>query len=115
MQRNGFYLPARKASIITEDYLIGVMEGSLHCPRVDHVRLRNCPRPPLKRVILNKVLKALHEKGLEKNGIDADHVPDKKWLLDVLSTHKPDDEVFSKDYYPPAREKNVEEVKTVDV
>jgi len=32
--RNGFYLPKIKCSIITEDYIYGVLIGNMLCPKV---------------------------------------------------------------------------------
>lgn len=46
--KNGNYLPSIKASMTTEAYLIGVMEGAVWCPRYDAIRLLPCTRPPAK-------------------------------------------------------------------
>jgi hypothetical protein len=46
LQRNGFYLPSLKSSMIRETYLIGLLENRLWCPKVNEIRLGNCPRPP---------------------------------------------------------------------
>ena len=36
-------------------------------------------------------------------GISDDHTPDKAWLLDFISTHVPDSEIFKKNYLPPPK------------
>ena len=32
--RHGYYLPSFKSSIITEDYINGVIEGRIYCPKI---------------------------------------------------------------------------------
>ena len=41
--------------------------------------------------------------------------PDKRWLLNFVSTFRPDDEIFRKVHRPPARANKLSEMKTVDV
>ena len=41
--------------------------------------------------------------------------PDKAWLLAVIATLNPEDEIFKKDYLPPAKKSLVEEQKTINV
>ncbi len=36
-QRNGYYLPKMKASIITEQYITDVVNGRMFCPRLEKV------------------------------------------------------------------------------
>ena len=57
------------------------------------VRLAPCPSPPTKRILLEK----LKELEIKKNitvGSDDKHIPEKGWLLAVLSTLNPGDEIF---------------------
>ncbi len=48
-------------------------------------------------------------------GVDDKHVPDKRWLLDFVSTFKPDDEIFKKSYIPPPKETKLSELKTIEM
>ena len=41
------------------------------------------------------------------------HLPDKKWLVAVISTIRPGDEIFEKDYLPPTKSKERKEFKTI--
>lgn len=96
--RNGWYLPSLKSSIVTESYLMGVIDGRLWCPKFSDIRLLPCTRPPSKDILLYKLLRMLELKVQVPHGIDENHVPNKRWLLDALSTLSPEDEIFAKDY-----------------
>jgi hypothetical protein len=115
VHRNGYFLPSRKSSMVSEAYLLNVMEGSTFCLKMEEVRLRACPRPPNKFVLVEKFLQVMKDKGLKSHGLDQDHLPDKEWLISVLSSMAPDDEIFKKDYVPPPRKNLIEEHKTVRV
>lgn len=52
---------------------------------------------------------------LVHTGVDEKHIPDKRWLLDFVSTFKPDDEIFNKGYVPPAKETKLSELKTIEL
>lgn len=112
--RNGFYPPSLKSGMATEAYLIGVMDRTYYCPRAEEIRIRLCPRPPDKNVLLEKFTKLMHDKGL-KSGLVEGKWPDKQWLLAIISTLNPEDEIFKKDYFPPPRKNNIEEQKTIQV
>ena len=43
------------------------------------------------------------------------HLPDKKWVLMMLSTFTPNDEIFHKSYVPPAKIKKVSEMKSINL
>ena len=105
--RNGFYLPKLKSSIITEDYIYGVLIGNVLCPKYRDIKLLPCPRPPDKETLINLAEEAMseHSKSL---GIDASHTPDKGWLISVISTFNPSCEIFKKSYVPPPRIEKVE-------
>ena len=51
--RYGNYLPSFKSSIITEDYINGVIEGRIYCPTYDDIKLKPCPFPPSKEALLD--------------------------------------------------------------
>jgi hypothetical protein len=61
-----------------------------------------CPDPPTKEYLLSEVQKLATELGIE-TGINEKRVPDKDWLLVVLSTLKYDHEIFRKEYLPPLK------------
>ena len=49
-------------------------------------------------------------------GIDREkHIPDKRWLLDVLVTFTPQDEIFKKSYQPPERASKLSEIKSIEM
>ena len=98
--------------MVTEAYLIGVMDKTYFCPRAEDIRIRLCPRPPNKNVLLEKFNKLMLDKGY-KSGLIEGKWPDKQWLLAVISTLNPDDEIFKKDYFPPPRKNIIEEQKTI--
>jgi hypothetical protein len=97
----------------------------------DEVRLKPCPKPPLKNFVLKAVENALQEKEewrlqalseLEQGNIEVTdelqkaikrpfvlnmtgtHQPDIEWLLVVLSTLQPNHRFFGKSYYPSDEE-----------
>lgn len=53
-ERNGWYLPAYTSSIITEAYLLHVIEGSTFGMKIEEIKLKACPRPPSKEVLIAK-------------------------------------------------------------
>lgn len=112
--RNGYYPPSLKCGMATEAYLIGVMEKTYWCLRAEDVRIRLCPKPPDKKILLEKFRKLTHDNNI-KHGMLEDKWPDKKWLLAVISTLNPEDEIFKKDYFPPPRKNIIEEQKTINV
>jgi hypothetical protein len=106
--RNGFYLPRPKSSIVTENYLVGVMDGTIWCPKAESIRLKLCPRPPPKNVLLDKFVKLMKSKNYNSGMVDG-RQPDKGWLIVLISTLNPDDEIFKKDYLPPPKKHLIEE------
>jgi hypothetical protein len=75
------------------------------CPKYTEVKLRPCPLPPDKEVLIKFAQSAVGNKAL---GIDENHQPDKNWLLAVVSTYNPDCTIFKKSYMPPRRHQKVE-------
>jgi hypothetical protein len=45
--------------------------------------------------------------------IDDKHLPDKKWLLDVLANLSPTDPIFKNDYLAPQIKKRLKDVETI--
>jgi len=86
--RNGYFLPKFKSSIITEDYIYGVLTGNVLCPKYRDIKLLPCPRPPDKDSLINYATKAM-SKHSKPMGIDSSHTPDANWLLALISTFDP--------------------------
>ena len=93
-----------------------LFRSTVWCPRQEAIRIRACPRPPAKAVLVGKFLKLMKDKSYAgSGGLVEGRQPDKQWLLAVLATLSPDDEIFKKDYLPPAKKSLVEEQKTINV
>jgi len=46
--RNDFYLHKYKCGMITEAFLVGVLQGKIYCPKVNEIKMKQCVRPPHK-------------------------------------------------------------------
>ena len=115
-QRNAYYLPRYKSSMITEEWLRAIISGQAWCPHYSEIKLRPCPRPPSKDVLLNKFWDLVDENSFKMVGVDREkHVPDGKWLLDILSTFKETDRIFDKSYMPPEKKHMLKNMKTVPI
>jgi hypothetical protein len=116
MVANGYCLPRYKSSMITEDHMRDILGGRTFCPHYKEVKLMPCPRPPPVELLLRKFRRICESRNLLNNcGVDEVRQPDKRGLLDFVSTFWPDDEIFRKDHRPPARANKLSEMKTVDV
>ena len=105
MQRNGFFMPSISSTLVTVKYMISVKEGEVWCPRYEYVKLRPCPRPPLKSLMIEELHKELEEFKEKRNtGIWDKHEPDVEWLLVSLATLNPNHRYFKKDYVPTVKE-----------
>lgn len=115
-QRNGFYLPKQKTSMVTEEYMRQIIQGNSWCPLYKKLVLLPCPRPPSKAVLLEKFWAYADNNRLLILGVDREkHNPDKRWLLDVLSTYTPSDEIFAKGYCPPERASKLSEIRSIEI
>ncbi len=63
------------STIITEDYLQGIFDGKIFCPRYAEIRLLAAPSLPTKDVLIAKLQLVAKEK---------------KWNLAIEETAKPD-------------------------
>lgn len=114
VERNGWYLPSRKSNVCTEDYLKNVLMGKTWCPKYEEVRIRPCPRRPPKKILYDKFEHLLTTKKLE-GGFDPERQPDSNWLVAVIATLSPDDEIFGKGYVPPPKESKLSEIKAIEL
>ena len=112
-KRNSFHLPDLKSAAINEVMLLGVLRGEYWCPKVEEIRIKNCVKPPLKEIVASKVWDTCTSKHLNLAWMDPAHIPNKKWLLEVLATLKPEDEIFRKDYVAPPVRKRLRVVETI--
>ena len=112
-KRNSFHLPDLKSAAINEVMLLGVLRGEYWCPKVEDIRIKNCVKPPLKEIVASKVWETCTSRELNLAWMDPAHRPNKKWLLEVLATLKPEDEIFRKDYVAPPVRKRLRDVETI--
>ena len=63
--RNGLYMWQYSCSINTVNNIQEVKEGKMYVPRYEEVKLRPCPKPPLKVLLSMKSLLNLRKR---KNG-----------------------------------------------
>ena len=111
--RNGFYLPQKKSSAINEIMLYNILQKNYWCPKVDEIRIKNCVKAPLKEVLIDKVMALCFQKEHNVAWIDAQHSPEKGWLVTVLATLNPADEIFKKDYVAPPTRKRLRDIETI--
>ena len=102
MVRNDFYLPPKKCQWTTKKLMTHILLGSKYCPKYVDVKIRPCPVPPPKVLIIREVCKEIAEKVGPHMvwTINIRYGPDVEWLMHVLSTLNPNHEFFSKSYYP---------------
>ena len=54
--RKGYYLPAEKSSAVCEVMILQILQGLYWCPKYDQIRMKPCPRPPTKDVLVAKLM-----------------------------------------------------------
>ena len=95
MVANGWYITKYKSTMITEKYMRDILGGKTFCPHYKDVKLLPCPRPPPIELLLRKFHRICEGRNLLNIcGVDELLVPDKRWLLDFVSTFTPDYEIF---------------------
>jgi len=67
----------------------------------------------LKEVLLVKVCQIFYAHRLNVGLIDDTHVPDKLWLVNVLATIDPTNEIFDKDYVAPPIKMRLRDIETI--
>ena len=87
-----------------------VVSGKYWCLKFSEVRIRACPSPPQKDVLLDKFLAHAATNNFPPVYISKERRPDSKWLVEVLATLTPHDEIFNKDYVAPPRRKKMEDI-----
>ena len=105
MTRQDYLLPALKSRWITLQRLLDVRDGKIWCLKQSVTVTRVCTRPPCCRVLAEKLNDYLAKSNLPPSGIniEKEKFPDRQWLvLAVATLSKGTDEIFARDYVPPA-------------
>jgi hypothetical protein len=92
----------------------GIMKGKYFCPMYDDIRLKSCYSRPTKTVLFAKLC-AIAEKNKWNLGFTDENLPNKSWIVDILSTFSKEDEIFNKGYVAPPIKPKKEEEKTIAV
>ena len=104
--RNGWYIPPPKSSIITIKWLAEVKTGQIWVPKYHEVRMRACPTPPSKDIIIKELTKACQKVGKKAPIIAKDpRTAPVAWCLHLLSTVEPGHQFFTKGFRPSDLEK----------
>ena len=111
--RNGYYLPMKSSSAVNEVMLVNVLKGSYWCPKTEEIKIKNCVRAPIKQTLYNTIQKVCAKKKLNIAWMDELHVPDKKWMVDVIATLDPENEIFKKDYVALPIRKRLNDIDTI--
>ena len=114
-ERNGYYLPRLKTSMVTEEFMRNVITGKAFCPKKVDIRMLPCPRQPSKEDLMRMFQELVDANEWRLPGFDEKHVPDKRWLLDVISTFNPKAPIFKKDYLPPVKASKLSAIKAIEV
>ena len=72
-----------------------------------------CIKAPIKDTLYNKIEAICLKKDYNIAWIDSQHMPDKDWMVNVLATLDPDDEIFKKDYVAPPVRKRLRDIETI--
>ena len=107
---NSFYLPKESSSAVNELFLLNVLNEKWWCPNYSEIKLKPCPKPPQKDVLIEKLRDYAFENEKNISWLDEKHTPDKDWLVAVLASFTPEDEIFKKGYVPPPIRKRLQDV-----
>jgi hypothetical protein len=93
--------------------LFNVLQGKYWCPKTEDIRMKSIVKPPLKEVILAKLMQVCTARNLNIAWIDETHSPDKVWLVHVIATLDPTNEIFREDCAPPFISKRLKDIETI--
>ena len=111
--RNGFYLPKQSSSAVNELMLTNVLKKNYWCPMTKDIRLKSIVKAPLKEVILVKLCQICVARKLNIAWIDDAHKPNKEWLVNVIATLDPENEIFDKNYVAPPIKTRLRDIETI--
>ena len=75
--------------------------------------MKSIVKGPLKEVLLVKLCQICYAHHLNVGWIDDMHVPDKLWLLNVIATIDPTNEIFDIDYVAPPIKLRLRDIETI--
>ena len=70
-------------------------------------------KPPLKEVLYTKLEKLCIAKGYNIAWISDDRLPNRDWMVAVIATLNPGDEIFNKNYVAPPTRKRLRDIETI--
>jgi len=111
--RNGFFLPKKTSTAVNEVMLYNVLQGNYWCLKYKDLKLQPCVKPPVKETLVQKIQTLCKKNNLNIAWIDDKHLPNKEWMVSVVSTLNPDDEIFKKDYVAPPVRKRLRDIETI--
>jgi hypothetical protein len=98
---------------VNELMISNVLKGQYWCPKTEEIRMKAIVKAPLKEVILFKLCQICFAHRLNVCWIDDTHVPDKLWLVNVIATLDPTNEIFDKDYEAPPIKLRLRDIETI--
>lgn len=90
------------------------MIGKYFCPLDADVRMKNCYSTPTKKALFDKLQSVAKAKNLNL-GFSNDNMPNKGWMLVMLSTLNDQDQIFKKSYVAPSIKEKMNEEKTIPI
>jgi hypothetical protein len=90
----GWYLPRVEARCCTSKYLFGIMNGEYFRIKTSDIKPSLVERVRLSKIDIIAYLDSNLLKGV-KHGFSPEALPDRAWLLNLLHTIDPNNEVFS--------------------
>ena len=75
--------------------------------------MKSSVKAPLKEVILSKLMQVCTARNFNISWIDETHSPKKDWLINLIATVDPHNEIFRKDYVPPPIRKRLKDIETI--
>ena len=77
------------------------------------LKIQPCVKPPVKETLVLKIQTLCKKNNLNIAWIDDKHLPNKEWMVSVISTLNPEDEIFKKDYVAPPVRKRLRDIETI--
>ena len=111
--KNGFYVPKKSSAAINENMLVNVLTGQYWCLKYYDLRMGPCSKAPVKEVLNEKLQKLCKALDLKIGWIEEKTMPDKEWMVAVIATLNPQDEIFRKEYVAPPVRKRLQDIETI--
>lgn len=102
-----------------------VRTGECYCPKLEEMNFKPCLNPPTTSYLVDGLVNMINNNNSYENEREAErfkrlstfiarHPPEKSWLLGLLSTLVPDNEIFNKGWLPPKKVKAEVEARMID-